>query len=197
MKQSFRIGGAEIVWSYGFFLVLALFLLLDRQGIASAFLLAVALHEGMHLALLYLAGDGLRELSSLPAGVRIRRRGRRLLSYGWEAAVYLAGPAGNLAAAFFCRQFFPQAQVFYQINLFLGFFNLLPISSLDGGQLCYLLLCRVCSPDRARSVHLALSFLLLTPLATLGIFYLLGSRNISLLVTACYLAILLVKRQEF
>ena len=185
MKQSFRIGGAEIVWSYGFFLVLALFLLLDRQGIASAFLLAVALH------------DGLRELSFLPAGVRIRRRGRRLLSYGWEAAVYLAGPAGNLAAAFFCRQFFPQAQVFYQINLFLGFFNLLPISSLDGGQLCYLLLCRVCSPDRARSVHLALSFLLLTPLAALGIFYLLGSRNISLLVTACYLAILLVKRQEF
>ena len=77
---------------------------------------------------------------------------------------------------------------FAAANLSVGLFNCLPVMSLDGGQLLYLLLCRRFSQEFSEKAVDVCTFVCIFPLAALGFLVLLRSENnFSLLFVSIYL----------
>ena len=187
--MEFRAGGTRVSFSFGFFAVLAVYILVDRQGVGLPALAAVVLHESGHIILMRLTGSRIPEMRFSPFGVRIERWG--LLSDGREAAVYLGGVLSNLLTGgiiwLFCGW-----NLFTVVSLGLILFNLLPVGRLDGGQLLRLALGRSCPPDRADRLQKWIGFLVLTPLFAGG-FFLAAQGNYTLLLTAGYLAVTLLR----
>lgn len=81
-------------------------------------------------------------------------------------------------------------------NLILGFFNILPIESLDGGQILYIFLSNKMQNDKAIVFLEVISFIILLPLAVIGFYMLLKSKyNFSLLLISCYLiSVIIIKK---
>ncbi len=187
--MEFRAGGTRVSFSFGFFAVLAVYMLVDREGIGLPALAAVVLHESGHIVLMRLTGYQIPEMRFSPFGVQIERWG--LLPDGREAAVYLGGVLANLLtggiAWLFCGW-----NLFTIVSLGLILFNLLPVGRLDGGQLLRLALGRGCSPEHADRLQKWIGFLVLTPLFAYG-FYLAAQGNYTLLLTAGYLAVTLLR----
>ncbi len=181
-----------------FWLLPAATLLAGAPEVTAAVLLAAALHEGGHLALLaafHVSVEGLR-LSAF--GATIHARGARRLSYGRELAVTLAGPAVNLLAApLFARlaacHAWEWGYLFAGAHLLLGVYNLLPAPPLDGGRALYLLTAYCFGPDAGDKVSAAVGLtaaLLLTVCGAYltfalrgGAFFLLAA--LGLLAEAC------------
>lgn len=121
---------------FGFFLLLSIFLLLDKSGIGLLCITAALLHELGHLVALGLLRVRLLRVCLSPLGVRIERE--ESYSLKAELAINLAGPAINLmVAAGSCLM---GMTVFSAVNLALGLFELCPLPSLDGGQAMFCLL---------------------------------------------------------
>lgn len=82
-------------------------------------------------------------------------------------------------------------------NLCVGLFNILPVMSLDGGQLLYLALrCRLSDKSAERCVNV-ITFIVLFPLAALGFLVLFNSKyNFSLLFVCIYIIFSLVFRNN-
>ncbi|MEE0873727.1 MAG: hypothetical protein UIH27_09750 [Ruminococcus sp.] len=82
-------------------------------------------------------------------------------------------------------------------NASVGLFNSLPVMSLDGGQLLYLLLCRRFSGQTAERVITLLTLIMLIPLAAFGFVVLFQSPgNFSLLFVCGYLLLSLLTREN-
>ena len=112
------------------------------------------------------------------------------------------GPAANFICFIVCyllylggKEIFLSAAL---TNLSVGCLNILPVMSLDGGQLVYILLCKSHDPERAESVVDLLTVLILVPLASIGFILLFRSKyNFSLLFVCGYLVLsLLMKKIE-
>ncbi|MCH5298083.1 MAG: site-2 protease family protein [Ruminococcus sp.] len=85
------------------------------------------------------------------------------------------------------------------VNLFLGIFNMLPVLSLDGGQILHLLLSRKIEDIKAQKAVNILTFIFIFPLAVLGFILLFKTKyNFSLLAVCLYLILSLIfKRDNF
>ena len=115
---------------FGFVVLLAALWCADKSGVLPLFLLAAAVHEGGHLAVLCLTGGQSRRLVLNASGaVLLCHLPPDSLA---RAAVCLAGPAASLlltAGAGYAG--------FYRLagaSALLGLFNLLPLPPLDGGM---------------------------------------------------------------
>ncbi len=186
--MAFKLGNLQVYLSFGFFAVLAGYLLLDRTGTGSAVLGAVAIHEAGHLAAMKLWGGRVVYLGFYPFGVLLEKRG--FLPLWRECAVYGGGIAANLLAGTLCGALGCRGTFLYA-NLALALFNLLPVGRLDGGVLLRLALDSR-FPRQARCLELGIGFFILTPLFAGGLL-LLPRGNVSLLATACYLAVALLR----
>ena len=84
-------------------------------------------------------------------------------------------------------------------NLCTGLFNMLPVMSLDGGQLMYVILCRKFSEKSVERIINITAVIILFPLTVLGFMVLLNSKyNFSLLFVCAYLiASLLCKNNRY
>ena len=84
-------------------------------------------------------------------------------------------------------------------NLCTGLFNMLPVMSLDGGQLMYVILSRKFSEKSAERIINITAVIILFPLTVLGFMVLLNSKyNFSLLFVCTYLiASLLCKNNRY
>lgn len=136
-------------------------------------LLAAALHECGHLALLWHYGVPVEGLRLGASGAAILARGTRRLGYPQELCVTLAGPAVNLlcalaAAAPAVRLCWDWGLLFAGAHALLGAYNLLPIRPLDGGQALYLLLAWFFGPDTAERAATAVSLTAAAALALGG-----------------------------
>ena len=120
----------------GFLLLTGWFALENGWRPLAMVLSAAAVHEAGHLLALWALGapaEGAR-LTMLGAVLEVRQE---RLSYGGELASVLAGPAANLAAAFFlllAAERFPASCAWAGAHLVLAAFNLLPVRPLDGGR---------------------------------------------------------------
>ena len=85
------------------------------------------------------------------------------------------------------------------VNLCTGLFNMLPVMSLDGGQLMYVILRRKFSEKSAEKIINITAVIILFPLTVLGFMVLLNSKyNFSLLFVCAYLiASLLCKNNRY
>ncbi len=191
-----RLGGTQVELSYTLLCLAACCLLL---GIFRGFLwcaAAIALHEGGHLLMMVRYGyfperikialftidiiDGKREQRRARENARIIFFGPfvNFVCFSASYLLYLKGIGGLLP--------------FAAANLSVGLFNSLPVMSLDGGQLLFLLLCRRHAPATAERVVNVCTVVCIVPLAALGFLTLLRSGNVSLLFVSGYLILALL-----
>lgn len=154
-----------------FCLLLTAFGFIAGFDLLCASLLAAILHEGGHLAVLWLFGAREGRLLVHASGLEWRSDGRRLLSYGREILCVLAGPAANVFFALVFARLASGGRPFLYAwagaQLMMGAFNLLPVLPLDGGRAVELLLSRLTDPFWAWRV---MSFLSLVCSVTFLIF---------------------------
>lgn len=134
----------RISLTFGFFFILGI-TTLREHSLGAWSLLFCILHELGHLAAMLILGAKVSEITFYGAGIKIISDGISECPPPHQAVIYLCGPAVNLALAAVLRG------ELSEINLFLGLFNLLPLSYFDGGRLAALVL------DGKRGVLKALS----------------------------------------
>jgi stage IV sporulation protein FB len=154
-------------------------------GIASAFL-----HEIGHLLTAYFCNEKIRKINFGFANVDI------VAGSEWHkpnAAILISGSMVNFAVAliFNVLYLYLGNRVLGIIacqNLCIGIFNLLPISTLDGGQLLSLFLNKKFDVLLSEKILNIVSVIILIPVCFLGFLILINSRyNFSLLILSCYL----------
>ncbi len=172
----FRISETEVELSYTLLCLAAISVIL---GVFRGFLwcaAAIAVHEGGHLLMMLKC----RQERSARENLLIIFFGpfANFICFLPSFLLYLIGAEGALP--------------FAAANCSVGLFNLLPVMSLDGGQLAYILLCKRLSSDRAERAVDALTFVFIFPLAALGFWLTLRARNVSLLFVSVYLVLSLI-----
>lgn len=198
--MTFTVGGCTVSVSFFFLAVIAVLLLNDKSGIASAGIAAAALHECAHLVTM-------RAFSCMPCRIRFTAFGIDIekpcavgRTYVKDALISLSGPAVNLITAYiFYLAYGFKPCYFFAANILLFLFNILPIEPLDGGQALYALLCIKCRPGTAQKAVSVISFFIILPLAAFSFFVLLRSGgNFSLFLACCYLmAVLILKKGTY
>ena len=197
----FRIAKTEVELSYTLLCLAAISVIL---GVFKGFLwcaAAIAVHEGGHLLMMRKCGYFPKRIKILPFSIAITDRQRQERSARENLLIIFFGPFAN----FIC--FLPSYLLYLRgivsilpfaaANLSVGLFNLLPVMSLDGGQLLYLLLCRRLPHEKAEKAVDVLTFALLLPLAALGFWVLLESKhNFSLLFVCAYPVLSLLLRDN-
>lgn len=182
----FKLFGVQIEICFSFVAVVCLFLITDKTGLAAASLFACLLHELCHIISFCLIKKPPQKLVFEASGIRLVRP-TALLSRKEEVTVQLAGCFGNFTAALFCC-FMAGFNSFSALNLFVAFFNLLPLKSLDGGKLLKLFF--TCFLSEPVSEKLCLVFdIVFSALFFLLAVYMIFTRrvNITLLIFALFL----------
>ena len=187
-----RLGNTKIRVRFGFFCVLGLFAYLAPTRAAELMLLAVLIHEIGHLCAMSLCGVRLVAIEIGPFGARMTTDSMRLLTYPCELLIYLAGPLVGLASAGIALLIWGGATAdFVMASLGLSAFNLLPVETLDGGSIVYAALSSRWGPMLAARWLRILTWAILPPLFGIAFILLLQEeRNISLLITCTYLALI-------
>ena len=173
-------------------------------GITSGFVwcaAAVLIHELGHLLMMIKLGFLPGKIKISAFEIKIFDSKRQSRSEKQNFFIIFSGPAVN----FIC--FIP----FYLLyllgndyflpfalsNLSVGLFNSLPVLSLDGGQIIFILLKRRLNPARAEKIVDIITLITFFPLAVLGFAVLFKSKyNFSLLFICAYLIISLVTRSD-
>lgn len=132
--------------SAGFWILVALsILLLPIQWIAAA-VSAAWFHEMCHISAVWLLGGDVQNLTLRSGGAEIRLSG---LTQGRELAAAAAGPVGSL----FLSLLLPIAPRLAVCGMIQGLFNLLPIYPMDGGRILYCFFSILSGAERGR--HMA------------------------------------------
>lgn len=163
--------------------------------------LAIVIHELGHLFAMIHFGCAPKKVKISAFEIKILDSKRAEKSEKQNFFIIFLGPAAN----FIC--FIPLYLLyllgngfvlpFALANLSVGLFNSLPVLSLDGGQILFLLLCRRCEITKAEKIVNTVTFITIFPLAALGFAVLLSSKyNFSLLFVCLYLIISLVSRNN-
>lgn len=155
-------------------------------------ILCAALHEAGHLLFIC-------KFKGKPCRIKVNLFEIRIctdmqsLSTLKESVIIISGVACNFmlcTIAYIAHSIFPSALVydFFLCNLVVGVINILPVESFDGGQLMFLLLCKIFSYRTAQIIILVLTLSLMFPIAVIGVFVLFSSQhNYSLLFVFIHL----------
>lgn len=153
---------------------------------AAACLAAILLHECFHVLAARIFKMSLWHIRPLPGGLRARLKGR-VKSFRGLVAIYFSGPMGNfLIAAIFIGSHGPGRYIF-EANLAIGFFNLLPIYPLDGGQIFLIVMYKMVGSNRAFRQLKKISKSLRVGLYLLGIAQIILFKNPSMMIAAIIL----------
>ena len=162
----FKLAGFPVTVDFLFVGTVTLFLLTDRSGISAMALLACFVHETGHLLAFLLVGYTPRGIVFELTGIRLIKPEQELCP-GREAIVQAAGSAVNFAVFFLLSGSLggiSHKSLFAVTHLLLGCFQLLPLSSLDGGKLLALAAGRLWGERAAYRIGTAADFLTLAGL---------------------------------
>ncbi len=184
--MNFLIFGTRVKVSFLFVSIITFMIFIDKSGFIIEMITAVILHEIAHLVCMRVLSCQPKEIHLTAGGIQIIR--------GFcpkkkaEILISLSGPFINI---FLFLLFLKLNLEFSLINLCIGCFNLLPILSLDGGEILMIILSAKIGEDRAKNFLSLLNFLLGTLGMAFGIFLIINGRpNISLIVFSLYLILL-------
>ena len=171
-------------------------------GITSGFVwcaAAVLIHELGHLLMMIKLGFLPEKIKISAFEIKIFDSKRQSRSEKQNFFIIFSGPAVNFICfiPFYLLYLLGNEYVlpFAISNLSVGLFNLLPVLSLDGGQLVFIILRQRIGADKAEKIVDIITFITIFPLAALGFIVLFESKyNFSLLFVCVYLIISLLTR---
>lgn len=200
----FNVFGCTFTVSFPFLTILTLLLLIDNNGTIVYGVLAALIHELGHISAMMIKKCRPQKISFRAFDINIVDRSRVKRNYNDDLFILVAGPLSNIiwGLVLYCiYKFCAENWIIKPIceNIFIAVFNILPIESLDGGQILFNLLCRKLNVKTATNFTVLISFMVLLPVAAVGFYILIVSRyNFSLLLLSCYLmGILLLKHKDF
>lgn len=144
-------------------LYLLFMLLFDKSGLAAMSLLAAALHEVGHLLAAKAMKIPIAAMRFDLLGARIDVEGR-ILSYGEEWLLCASGPLSSLVFSLIGSIFWRHTQLaisFSCASLLLGFLNLLPVQTFDGGRMLECALLSFTTPKKTGSILRGCTFFFL------------------------------------
>lgn len=195
--MKFKILSCEFSVSY---LLLCLFAICVILGEFSGFIwcfLSILIHETGHIIFMCLFGFSPNKIKISLFEISINDKSRHKRTRRQNFLIIFFGPFANFICFIlfyllylFSNEFFLP---FAAANLSVGLFNLLPVLSLDGGQLLYLILSKRMTDSLAEKVVDIVTFVFIFPLSALGFLLLFNSKyNFSLLLVCIYLVFSLV-----
>ncbi len=168
---------------------------LDDSNFILLCLSASLLHEAGHALAMLIVRDRPRRVTVGIFGICVERDRGYYLGYRALSFVSLAGPLVNVLC--FTLLWWLHQPIAAVIHAGLALFNLLPVSSLDGGEALYALLCAHISEEKATRIARVVSLAVIFPLAVMGFWLLLHeNRNFSLLMMSGYLLLLLFFKEK-
>lgn len=190
--------GVSINVSFLLVAMLTLFSLYDKTGIAYCSILSAAMHECGHLAAALLLRLKVRELCFMPFGIRLLlKQDLSLVKTGKKLLLLFAGSGINLLTFAILTLANKGMSLFALTSLVTGIFNLLPVSTLDGGRILNELLSLKLAENTAQNISDAVSLFISFALLVLGaVAVAITGYNVSLIITAIYLAVLVILRQK-
>lgn len=196
-----RINKLEIEISYALVCIAAVCIILNLFSGFMCCALAVVIHELGHLCAMLIVGCAPEKIRISPFEIKIFDPKRHLRTEKQNFFIIFFGPLFN----FICfipfyllyllgnEYFLP----FAAANLSVGLFNSLPVLSLDGGQMIYIILRKRLEADAAERTVDIITFITVFPLAVLGFAVLFNSKyNFSLLFVCAYLIVSLITRNN-
>ena len=188
----FKLLGTEFYISFLFAAVITAMIAFDRTGYILPLLFAVLMHEGGHLAAMWILDCAPKRVRLVPASVEITAK--MTVSHKNEIAVALCGPLVNIILFItFGLNYLVYKRslslICCLINLLIAAFNLLPVRGLDGGTVLFTLISRK-NPEKAglvmRIINLSLAAVVIVTAVCLCFK---GRFNISLFITGLYLIV--------
>lgn len=165
--------------------------------------ISVLIHETGHLIPLAIFGEFPRSIRISLFEINISDDFRNSRTLFQNLIIIFFGPFANFICFIFCYLLYlfcnEKFLSFSMVNLLLGLFNMLPVLSLDGGQILYLIISRRFGDYKALRAVNMLTFIFIFPLALLGFIILFETKyNFSLLAVCLYLMMsLIMKRDNF
>lgn len=150
---------------------------------------AALLHEVGHLCVMLICGQKVKQIIILPFGIDIKKV-PCISSYKTDIAVSAAGIAVNALMIYLCMLFPKSLAVdfFMQSNIVLFAINVLPIKSLDGGQILEKILLLFMSPYTVERAMAICSMVCIILVGSVAIWVFFGSGyNFTLLFMCMYL----------
>ena len=162
---------------------------------------AVIVHEIGHIIPMCIFGYKPEKIKISLFEISISDTSRHKRSFLQNFFIILLGPFINFICFISFYLLYLYGNDFYLpiaiANLSVGMFNFIPVLSLDGGQLVYLVLCRKTTESNAERVVDILTFIFIFPLFALGFLLLLKSKyNFSLLFVCVYLIFSLILKNN-
>lgn len=189
--MKFNIARTRFEISYTLLCLVAICIIL---GVFKSFLwcaAAIAIHELGHLAVMIHYGYFPKRIKISLFSIDIIDSERQRRSVQKNLLIIFFGPFFNFICFLACYLLYLRGincvLPFAAANASVGLFNLLPVMSLDGGQIAYLLLTRRMTHESAEKAVDALTFAFIFPLAAMGFWLMLESKNVSLLFVSVYL----------
>lgn len=190
--------------SFPLIAILTLSTILDKSYISTLGFLATILHESGHILAMKIKGCKVEEIQLNLFKFNIVDNSRNEKNFFDDIFVLILGPIFNLFIAFVFFIIFIFSKKIYLFyfcleNLLIGLINLMPIMSLDGGQIFYIFLILKLNEKSAYYILNIISIILLVPITILSFFILINSKyNFSLLGICLYLILLIIfKNTEY
>lgn len=141
--MQFKIKNTTIKIHFTFFAVVLLFLVSGNFELFLVTSICAIIHEAVHIMFILLFSGRISEISLSLIGADIKRFSQYVISNTKEAMTCISAPLLNIALFLIFRNCDERFLLFSQVNFTLGFINLLPFYSFDGGCFVeYLLLTR-------------------------------------------------------
>ncbi len=185
--MSFKLRDISIEVSFWFVAVIALMLTLFPEAQAFYCFIFCIIHECGHLFTMLLLGKKVASVKFGYFGIKIFTD-RKFLPEMKEAAIAAGGPAMNLFAA--AVLFITGQENFAIMNLALAFFNLLPVSILDGGHILSALFPESKS---VKTLSLLCSVFLLVSGIIIAIY---SKKNFTLLIVSLYILTGIISKKD-
>lgn len=200
--MQFEIMGCRIKISFCFVLFLTTVMIMDKSGAIIWSMAAAITHELAHVFMMIVVGNRPKEINCSLFDINICDSSRMSGNYKKDILILIAGPTSNffMGLMYYCLYIITREE-FLLIpcieNVVIGALNSLPIASLDGGQLLYIIVSTKINVQMAERVVQIVSIIFILPLFILGFYMLIQSKyNFSMLLVASYLIFVVISKTD-
>ena len=190
-----KIGNCVFEISFSFLALILIFLTgLNNRNLILVFIFAL-LHEAVHLISICLFTTAPKKVSLTLFGAEIIR-GTTNINYNYEIIINLSAPLFNLCVGFMPLLFRITdmfSKEITEVNIFLGFFNMIPFYNFDGGNALRCFLLKYTDEETTEKIMLVISVLVVIAFSFFTVFVFLNfKKNYSLVLICIYMTLSII-----